>query len=152
MGNPINFTLGALRKAGRLADLSCRKSAQFRRAACELVLLRDEVAAGTCSVVADPELERRSFDMKRAAALHRTLEVDMQIPHRRSLKSSVNDAKKSRDISDEGFASMIKTVEVGNSARHKSCALLIGKRRLFVLVKIPVVLMEILKQPGSTTV
>ena len=97
------------------------------RAACEaLVLLKDAVDTGALGKISDCELNKRTFDFKRSAALQRTLELQHGLPHRRNLKTAVKDADALGNFPKFVTKCLEVICEKINAARHakwrKSCS------------------------------
>ena len=119
MANPANWALGALRKTGKSARLSCSSSDEFRVVAVALVGMRNVVASVQRRSFGDVALELRLEGLRGALALQRSLEVEHQLPHRRSLKAAVVEAASSGRFSPSAVDCMAHIVNKGNASRHR---------------------------------
>ena len=83
-----------------------------------LCFLKNAVDFGKHTKVDDPELSRRTAAFKRSAVLQRSLEVVHRLPHRRHLRTAVQDAHAAGIFPAAVLKHMEVVCDKGNAARH----------------------------------
>lgn len=119
--NPIDSVLAAFRRAGHTCKISAQSSREFHKASVALVELRTAVDVGWVKRPSpvDLELDRRSSAVAEGIKLQRHLELDLGVPHKRSLGTSIQQAIDSRAVDASSGSAMFEIAHKANLGRHK---------------------------------
>ena len=105
--------LAALRVWGRKNSVTYKSSKAFRDAIAVVSTLRALPSDGGDRL--DAELDARTLQFRRSAALQRSLEIEFSMPHRRSLLAAADEAVNAGVISPRAT----RVALAGNASRHR---------------------------------